>query len=142
MSRLSRTAFFVAFGALVAVACADSSTPEGGGSLVKGDASAEDAGAYDSGYGSTTEDSGATGDTGAPVTDAGTKETSPTSDAGTQPDTGTAAAGACDTASPAYDFVFAAILVSGDPLPPECSTGCQATECCYDSGSGMYCLPQ
>ncbi len=110
---------------------------------MKADASVEETGSdYDAGY-APTEDTGApVADTGS-VTDTGKKETSTIADTGTQPDTGSTTAGQCDTASnPAYDFQFAAILLSGDPFPPECSTGCQATECCYDSGAGMYCLTQ
>jgi hypothetical protein len=139
---MRRNVFLFAFGALVAVACANSTVPDSTGTIVKSDASADTGSSYDAGYG-TTEDSGSTEDTGATVTDAGKKETSTIADSAVQ-DTGSTTAGQCDTANnPAYDFQFAAILISGDPLPPECSTGCAATECCYDAGgAGMYCLTQ
>ena len=139
---MRRSAFFFAFAALIGVACANSSTPDTPGTTVKSDAAAQDSGSgYDAGYGPVTEDSGAVADTGA-ITDAGKKETSTIADTGVT-DTGSATVNACDTASnPAYDFQFALIVLSGKPLPPECSTGCQATECCYNAGTGMYCLPQ
>jgi hypothetical protein len=139
---MRRNVFLFAFGALVAVACANSTTPDSTGTIVKSDASVEDTGSgYDAGYGST-EDTGAPVEDTGTATDAGKKETSTITDSAVQ-DTGSTTVGQCDTANnPVYDFTFAAILISGDPLPPECSTGCQATECCYDSGAGMYCLPQ
>jgi hypothetical protein len=137
---MRRTAFLFAFGSVVAVACANSSTPESGGTVVKSDASAETGPAYDAGYGPVDEDTGTTADTGT-VVDSGKKETSTITDAAVQ-DTGSTTAGQCDTSNPTYDFLFAAILLSGDPLPPDCSTGCQSSECCYDSGAGMFCLPQ
>jgi hypothetical protein len=130
---------FVAVVGALAGACANSSTPDSGGASGKTDASLDEASAgYDSGYAPVTEDAGPE-DAGAPA-DSSRKEAS--TDAGTQRDTGSTSAGACDPANISYDFVFAALLLSGGPLPPDCASGCASTECCYDSGAGMYCLAQ
>ena len=136
---MRRNVFLFAFGALVAVACANSTTPEPTGTIVKSDASAEETGSgYDAGYGSD--------DTGAPVEDTGTatdtgkKETSTVADSAVK-DTGSTVAGDCDPNDSKYDAEFLVLALSG-ATPVDCGAGCQSTECCYMPGAVNTCLPQ
>ena len=137
---MRRNVFLFAFGALVAVACANSTTPDSTGAIVKSDASVEDTGSgYDAGYGPS-EDTGAPVEDTGTATDAGKKETSTVADSAVQ-DTGSTTAGDCDPNNSNYDVVFLAIVFSGS-TPPDCASGCQATECCYMPGGANACIPQ
>lgn len=124
------TPFLVVLG-LLFVACANSSTPEGGGGGVISDAGTADEAPN---YGD--DDAGTVEDTGAPEQDAGKTDSGlAIYDAGSTPDTGTGTGNgaACDDSDGSYSIEYALALSFGASLGL-CSDGCKSDECCFDPG--------